>query len=186
MSELLTEEPPIKKRSGRSKVVTIAVAFFVLFILVVVPIIVGISHWARGNARLQKCRVQIMLFENKLQDYEADYGNFPPGDGSDKSSRELFKAFYQHGILHDSKVYMPELDPKLSDQFENQIEGLKILDPFENGRPFFYLRSVDEDGNMIKDAHNPDFDLWSVGPDGKGRGDSGATTEDFADDVTNF
>ncbi|GHC42986.1 hypothetical protein GCM10007100_05000 [Roseibacillus persicicus] len=139
-----------------------------------------------SNALINKARTQIKLFEIKLEEYQADHGEFPLGDGSPTSSGSLYDAFYQNGIRSGSKVYMPELDSKYSDSFRGQIRGGLILDPFKHGRPYFYLRAYDASGTMVKGAENPNFDLWSVGPDGVGRGDRGATAAELADDITNW
>lgn len=185
MSDQPTEGIILTKKSPkRFQILALAGGF--LLLLLIIPTSMGIGRRAMQNAQLERCRVQIKLFENKLQEYEADRGELPPGDGSDKSSRELFKALYEEGILHDSKVYMPHLDPKVSEQFRNRIKGQDILDPFNHNRPFFYLPSVDENGNSNKDVLNSDFDLWSVGPDGIGRGDAESTAADRKDDVHNW
>lgn len=158
----------------------------VSIIVVLMGMTIGIGSWAMLNSKIEKARVQVKLFENKLQEYEADNGEFPVGDGSDRSSVSLYRALYEDGILNDRKVYMPELDPDSSDQFKRKIDNGLILDPFKHKKPYFYLRGVDENGEQAGDAFNPDFDIWSLGPNGKGRNDAGTTDEDFDDDIHNW
>lgn len=170
-----------------------AKAFTLVEILVVIAIMVvlmgmtfGVGRWAMENAKIEKAKTQIKLFEAKLQDYQSDKGEFPPGDGSDRSSVNLYTALYEKGIIEGTKVYMPELDPESSDMFKRKIDNGLILDPFNRKKAYFYLRGVDENGEQAGDAYNPDFDIWSLGPNGVGRGDGGNTDEDLEDDITNW
>lgn len=172
---------------------TLPRGFTLVEILTVVSIIIvlmamtfGIGRWALGNAQIEKAKTQVKLFEVKLQEYEADNGEFPPGDGSDRSSVQIYTALYENGILNNKKVYMPELDPDDSDQFNRKIKNGVILDPFKHKKPYFYLRGVDENGEEAGNAFNPDFDLWSLGPNGVGRGDGGTSDEDLDDDIINW
>ncbi|MBK1832994.1 prepilin-type N-terminal cleavage/methylation domain-containing protein [Roseibacillus ishigakijimensis] len=168
--------------------------FTLVEILVVISIMVvlmamtfGIGGWAMKNAKVQKANTQVKLFENKLQEYEVDNGEFPPGDGSERSSISLYQTLYENGIQNGTKVYMPELDPDSSDQFKRKIEkDGTILDPFKYKNPYYYLRGIDENGNEVGNAFNPDFDLWSLGPNGVGRGKGGNSDEDLDDDITNW
>ena len=167
--------------------------FTLVEILVVVSIIVvlmaltmGIGRWAILNSQIEKCKVQVKLFEAALQVYEADNGEFPPGDGTDRSSVQLYEALYENGIENDSKVYMPQLDPESSDQFSRKIDNGLILDPFKHKKAYFYMRGVDENGEESSESYNPDFDVWSLGPNGVGRGDGGTSDEDTDDDITNW
>ncbi len=155
-------------------------------IVVLMGMSIGIGSWALLNTKIEKTRVQVKLFENKIQEYEADNGEFPRGDGSDRSSVTLYQALYEDGIRNDTKVYMPELDPEASDQFKRKIKDGLIMDTFKHKKAFFYLRAVDENGEQQGDAYNPDFDIWSLGPNGRGRNDSGNSDEDFDDDIHNW
>lgn len=158
----------------------------VTIMVVLMGMVMGIGRWAMLNSQIEKCRVQVKLFENKLQEYEADNGEFPPGDGTNRSSMELYTALYEIGIQNDSKVYMPELDPDHSDQFSRKIKNGLILDPFKHKKPYFYMRGVDENGEESSESYNPDFDIWSLGPNGVGRGDGGSSDEDLDDDINNW
>ena len=162
-------------------------------ILVVISIIVvlmamtmGIGRWAMLNSQVEKCRVQVKLFELNLGNYENENGEYPPGDGTERSSKDLYTALYEDGILNNTKVYMPELDPEASDQFNRKIKNGIILDPFKHKKPYFYLRGVDENGEESAESYNPDFDIWSLGPNGVGRNSGGSTDEDLDDDIVNW
>jgi prepilin-type N-terminal cleavage/methylation domain-containing protein len=179
----ISQSPLAQKRGGFTLVEILTV---VAIIVVLMGMTMGISRWAMLNSQIQKCTVQVKLFENKIQEYEADNGEFPPGDGSDRSSVALYQELYENGILNDRKVYMPELDPDASDQFKRKIDNGLILDPFKHKKPYFYLRGVDENGEQRGDAYNPDFDIWSLGPNGVGRNDGGNADEDTDDDIHNW
>lgn len=159
----------------------------IAIMVVLMALTIGIGRWALLNAKVQKCTVQVKLFEKNIQDFEIDTGEFPQGDGSPRSSIALYEALYELGIENDGKVYMPELDPERSDQFNRKIErDGTILDPFKHDKPYYYLSAVDEDGEESGNAYNPDFDLWSLGPNGVGRNDGGTTDEDLDDDIHNW
>ncbi|GHC42980.1 type II secretion system protein [Roseibacillus persicicus] len=173
-------------RKSVSRGFTLVEILTVISIMVVLMAMTfGIGKWAMGNAQIEKARTQVKLFENALQTYEADKGEYPPGDGSDKSSVNLYTALYEDGILNNKKVYMDQLNPD-GDQFNRKIKNGVILDPFKHKKPYFYLRGVDENGEEAGNAYNPDFDLWSLGPNGVGRGDGGASDEDLDDDIVNW
>lgn len=168
--------------------------FTLIEILVTVAIMVvlmgmtfAIGKWALESSQVEKAKTQIKLIENRLQEYEADNGEFPPGDGSARSTLTVYQALYEQPLLTGiGRVYMPEFDPKGSDQFKD-IKGGIIYDPFKkNRKPYFYLRGVDNNGERVGNAYNPDFDLWSLGLNGEGRGDGGDTEKSIEDDITNW
>lgn len=174
------------RSSAHSKGFTlIEILTVVSIIIVLVGLTLGIAPQVLIRVRIQKATTQIKRFESALQEYEADFGEFPPGDGSTRSSLGLYTNLYENGILNDRKVYMPELDPEQSDQFKKIKNGI-ILDPFKHKKPYFYLRGVDENGEENNAAFNPDFDLWSLGPNGKGRSEGGNVEENIDDDITNW
>lgn len=173
-------------RSRKSGFTLVEILTVVTIIVVLMGMTIGIGRWAMLNSRIQKCTVQVKLFENNLQEYEADNGEFPPGNGSDRSSVSLYQALYENGIQNDRKVYMPELDPDASDQFKRKIDDGLIMDPFKHKKAFFYLRGVNENGEQNGEAFNPDFDLWSLGPNGIGRNDGGNDEEATDDDIHNW
>jgi hypothetical protein len=125
-----------------------------------------------------------------------------PGDLDDtpidgKVSEQIYQALFKDGYDYTesaspsatwdkaTKIYIAELDPrnnkmgwvtkmKLS---ETPSDRLEITDPWGNG--YRYRK-----GN---DAQNPDFDLWSIGKDGKTNATSPAMTiDENKDDIRNF
>jgi prepilin-type N-terminal cleavage/methylation domain-containing protein len=175
---------PLKKTSSAQGFTLVEILVTVSIIVVLMGMTFGIGKVALENAAVNKAASQIKLFESKLQEYEADTGEFPPGNGSNRSSVSLYEELYEDGIQNDGKVYMPELDPEQSDQF-SKIENGLIYDPFKT-HPYFYMRGVDENGEIKSGAYNPDFDLWSLGPNKEGRGEGGDSDEATDDDITNW
>lgn len=158
----------------------------IAIIVVLIALTAGIGQWAQLESQKRKAAVQVKLFERALEEYNIDNGEFPPGDGSNRSSAQLFIFLYENGIVNNTKVYMPELDPDNSDQFKRIDNDGIILDPFKHKKPYFYLRGIDANGQQNESAFNPDFDLWSLGPNGKGRSDGGNSDEELDDDITNY
>lgn len=156
----------------------------VAIIVVLMALTVGLSRFALERANKSKARTQIALIGSKLEEYKADFGEFPPGTGARQSSNQLFIALYDQPLQNGTKIYMPEFDPRASNQFK--IKERLILDPFRHKKPYYYLRGVDANGEQNGSAFNPDFDLWSLGPNGKGRGDGGNTEKETADDIANY
>ena len=81
---------------------------------------------------------------------------------------------------------MPELDPannKVGWTSGKASATTKILDPWNN--EYRYRSAVDANGKANTSTQNPDFDLWSVGKDGK-TNPSSPTDKSNRDDIKNF
>lgn len=145
-------------------------------LVVVVAIIVilagltlgGFNFVNQKNAR-EKAKVQLKLIENALETYNSDNRSYPSNTdpNGERGDEVLYKALYLDGYeARDSGgvIYLPEFDPEnhsKSGQAWMQGKGAqaRIVDPWGN---YYRYRSGD-----AADAINPDFDLWSVGPDKK-------------------
>lgn len=159
-------------------------------VIAIVVVLAGLTMGAlnyvnQKNAR-EKARVQIKLMENALELYNSDNRSYPPSPdpAGEKGDEVLFKYLYYDGFMardDGGVVYLGELDPENNAKSgQAWIQGLgeqaRIVDPWG----FFYrYRSGDS-----SEAVNPDFDLWSVGPDGKTNADPNHV--DSLDDVSNF
>lgn len=159
-----------------------------LTVISIIVVLLSLSFFggriALIRAKENKARAQVKLLGLVLQDYEADQGFFPPGNGDKQSSNQLYQALYATPLQDGTTVYA-DLDPNSSQQFSGQIVNRDILDPFRKN-PYFYLRGEDESGEVVQDAFNVDFDLWSVGHNGVGRGVGGTSEDDIADDIGNW
>ena len=163
--------------------------FSLMELVVVVAIIVVLAGLTLGafnfisqkNART-KAKIQVDLLANTIQKYHADNRSYPASTDAngERGDEVLYKALYWDGYeARDSGgvIYLGELDPvnnTKGGQAWIQGEGAqaRIVDPW--GYPYRYRTG--------EQAANPDFDLWSVGPDGKTNPDD-PKHKDSLDDI---
>jgi prepilin-type N-terminal cleavage/methylation domain-containing protein len=167
--------------------------FSLMELIVVVAIIVILAGLTLGGFALvnQKtardtAKVQIGLIQNALETYNSDNRSYPPNPDpmGERGDEVLYKYLYYDGFEARESggvVYMPEFDPENNAKSgQKWMQGLgaqaRIVDPWGN---FYRYRSADSPG-----AQNPDFDLWSMGADGKTNADP--KHKDCADDIKNF
>ncbi len=170
---------------------TIAEILIVMtIILILAGLIIGSFQFVETRKNNNLAEIQINLLGKAIEDYKLDNGDYPGEESAGGStgtgeSNRLFRDLYYDG-LQDSTgsipIYLSELDPKNDSQ--NWIDGpgnssstsasAIITDPW--GAEYRYRR-----GNG---AMNPDYDLWSIGPDGKSNGDG--DSDDDKDDISNY
>jgi prepilin-type N-terminal cleavage/methylation domain-containing protein len=165
---------------------------------------------AREKAKVQIKRIEAALEEYKLD--TGNYpptanktGTFT-GKGT-STSAELYVALFYEGydyakqnspatwtknvggvdVPKATKIYLPELDPTSSKQgWVDPATGsvppasTPIRDPWSN--EYCYRSATDSSGSANTNTQNPDFDLWSMGKDGKSAPDSSADSTN-KDDV---
>ncbi|WP_035600868.1 type II secretion system protein GspG [Haloferula sp. BvORR071] len=157
-----------------------AKGFSLMELVVVVSIIVvlaaltlGALNMIRGKQARDTALVQINLLAHALADYNLENRTYPTNADPEgaKGDEVLYKALFYDGFEakeNDQKggarIYLAELDPQNNTKGgQAWIQGTgaqaKIVDPW--GNPYRY-RSGDSSA-----AKNPDFDIWSAGPDGK-------------------
>ncbi len=153
-----------------------AAGFSLMELVVVVAIIVVLAALTLGALNLinqrqarEKAGVQIKLLENALAKYQLDNRSYPQSmDPEGRKGDEVLYKYLYYDAFQDrqngghSEIYLVELDPNNNTKGgQAWIEGTganaKIVDPW--GEPYRY-RSGDS-----PNALNPDFDLWSCGPD---------------------
>lgn len=96
-----------------------------------------------------------------------------------------------------TKIYLPELDPTSSKQgWVDPVTGAVppltalIKDPW--GNQYCYRTATNEAGSANTASQNPDFDLWSMGKDGKSNAADPSLTDPAppantnVDDIRNF
>ena len=186
----------------------------VLVVMTIIAILAGLvvvgMEFAKQRQASEKAKVQIALLSKGIEEYKADMG-FYPGDVADtpvegKVSKQIYQVLFYEGYDYDkqgnpaawekklntgeivpkaTKIYIAELDPRNNKMgwvtklklTETPSDKLEITDPWGNG--YRYRK-----GN---DAQNPDFDLWSIGKDGKTNATSPAMTiDENKDDIRNF
>ncbi len=163
--------------------------FTLIEILVVIAIIAVLAtmtagglKWYKRKAAIDKTKVLIGQIGHALEAYRLDNGTFPTGDGLEQSSQDLYIALYGDSD-GDGKpdpaatIYLDILNPDLTGNKGNVEEigsNYLIIDAWKE--PIRYQNPP---------TMNPDFDLWSLGPDGVGGPNSG-NEKDREDDINNW
>lgn len=170
----------------------------IAIILVLASMTIGGLGWYKRKAAVEKTKILRSSIGQALEAYRLENGFLPQGDGGDDSTAQVYIALYGDGELaYDSAsgqvtvqeqpdgkpdsgatTHLNTLEPGLTGSRMNVTSSggtYIIVDAW--ARPFHY----ESPGDM-----NPadDFDLWSLGPDGKG-GPTG-TPKERRDDITNY
>jgi general secretion pathway protein G len=188
------------RRAGRAAFTLIEVLAAIAIIIILAGIVIGGMEYAKQRQASEKARVQIALLSKGIEEYKMDMGVYPgtdentaiAGDVSEQLYQALFKDGYDYtdpatppsSWTKATKIYLTQLDPRNSKQgwvpkttASTPGTNIKIRDPWGNG--YRYRKG--------SNAQNPDFDLWSMGKDGKTNTTNAATTEaDNRDDIRNF
>jgi type II secretory pathway pseudopilin PulG len=156
-----------------------AAGFTLVELLTVVAIIMilagltvgGLSYFNRKMAE-DKTRLQLKLIANGLEAYYFDNGEYPLSESStgDNKSFVLYEALFydtdndgkNYENDDDQETYVVEMDPGSSNQgwISGTGTNVELIDGF--GNEYRYRRRSNP-----ASMRNPDFDLWSVGADGK-------------------
>lgn len=162
----------------------------ITILAILAAMVVAGTGFVKTKQAKSTAEVQIKLLSNALDQYQADHGTYPPGaTGSKRDTNIIYRALYwdsdNNGSGADTdreqRIYLSELDPDNSKQ--GWISGKRgeviLLDPW--GNEYFYRSGKTADGQVNQSAMNPDFDLWSAGPDGKTSesGDNSSTKDDI-------
>lgn len=175
-------------------------------LLIVIAIIVILAALTMGglgfmqrNQAVQKCRAQMGMLSTALEEYKLDFGVYPVADDTgaagDQGSNVLFRALYwdsdNNGNVVGSdpaqRVYLAELDPASTKQgwSSNPVASANntIIDPWSSN--YRYRSGTNATGTVNPNCINPDFDLWSNGPDGL-PGLSNGNDPASRDNITNW
>jgi prepilin-type N-terminal cleavage/methylation domain-containing protein len=190
------------QRNGHAAFSLIEMMAVVTIIVILAGLVIGAMGFVTEKQARAKGQVQIQLLSKSLEEYKLDFGTYPPTTNSAKgegNSKILFKALYwdsdndgqgaAEGNMAgdvDQKIYVPELDPATNKQgwtSGKASTATKIVDPWNN--EYRYRTATDSTGKNNTNTQNPDFDLWSVGKDGKTSPSSPADKEN-RDDIKNF
>jgi len=193
-------------------------AFTLVEILVVISIIMVLAAMTIGGLgfvrrKAAEGRTDVLLgsISQALEQYRADNGFFPEGDGGEDSTEQVYIALYGDGELEydqttqkvniispadgtvdpGAQVYLDILNPENKKVSLNVDPDYNIVDAWRE--PIHYRHSISATAVHDK-MMNPssDFDLWSLGADGEGgpKGDSASTGADKekarADDLKNW
>lgn len=148
--------------------------FTLMEMLVVISIIIVLAaltyggfNYVKAKQAREQAKVQVGLLQLALEEYKADYGSYPENARSTgtNGTSDIYEALYP--VEAEEKIYLPELNPENDSQGwllgETGPPPLKIYDPW--GNEFRYR--TNRAGRDTIYASNPDFDLWSMGPDGE-------------------
>lgn len=196
-------------RSGFTLIELMAV---ITIIVILAGLVVGGMGFVSERQAKEKAKVQIALLSKALEEYKLDMGTYPllssntpaaptAPNGTGTSSR-LYNALFYDGFefrknpsrpvstpAKAEKIYLSDLDPTASKQGwvvtrttgDPQINQI-VTDPW--GNQYCYRAAVKVDGSADPNTQNPDFDLWSMGKDGKTNADP--KHKDCRDDIRNF
>lgn len=165
----------------------------ITIIVILAGLVVGGMGYVNERQAREKAKIQIGLLEKALEEYKLDNGEYPmfkDTSGEGMQSAVLFQLLYGDEEDDGRTVYLPELDPKTNKQGWVTLDNDKyiIVDPW--GNQYRYRSAMFKQGNRLvanTRTQNPDYDLWSVGKDGKTKATSSSMEEDDnRDDIRNF
>lgn len=202
------------QRKGKAAFTLIELMAVITIIVILAGLVVGGLGFVSDRQAKEKAKVQIALLSKALEEYKLDMGSYPlttdksgtfttaPGSAT---SSVLFKALYWDSDNDnspvpadtDQKIYLSDLDPATSKQGWTSGAagaGTTIVDPW--GNQYCYRTATTGSGIVAQtntdgtvktnpNTQNPDFDLWSMGKDGKTKTGTPADTTN-RDDIRNF
>jgi len=184
--------PKSLKIKGAAGFTLVELLVVITIIVILTALTIGAMGWVQRLAAVKKCRAQMALLENAIQQYHADTETYPEGD----TSLVVYQALFGDGVGPDgvlgtlddeapdgerddgARVYLPDLDPKTNSSKMVKVSGSRatgLMDPW--GSEYMYMGGTSFKAEM----NNPDFDLSSKGPDGKNK-----TPAEQADDLKNW
>ena len=195
---------PFARRISKAAFTLIEMMVVITIIIILAGLVVGGMEYANQRSATEKAKTQIALLTKGIEEYKLDMGAYPAtgditttsGASGTNSSSILYNALYwdsdndNKGVTGpspdtDQKIYLPELDPATSKQGWTSVTTSTITDPW--GNQYCYRSSSNATGGPNSATVNPDFDLWSMGKDGKSNAANPSTTDSLnADDIRNF
>jgi general secretion pathway protein G len=164
-----------KRRGGFTLIELLAV---ITIIVILAALVVAGMGFAKDKQANSKAAIQLALLEKALNEYKLDNGSYPASTSPDGKGQSnlLYRALYQDAVDDTTKaktIYLAELDPATKNQgwVSGTGAAATIRDPW--GQEYLYRTGAA--------AENPDFDLWSMGKDGKTGAD--AKSSDSRDDI---
>lgn len=188
---------PFARRIGKAAFTLIELMVVITIIVILAGLVVGGMEYANQRSAAEKAKTQIALLSKGIEEYKLDMGAYPATDnisgslttsaGSSTSSI-IFNALYWTPASGNQRIYLPELDPATTKQgwtTGTASATTTITDPW--GNQYCYRSATSATGATNNSTINADFDLWSMGKDGKTNASSANTTiSTNADDIRNF
>lgn len=175
-----------QSRSHRSGFTLIEMLTVITIIVILSGMVIGGMQMVKDKQAISKAKVQVALLSQGLEAYKADQQTYPVHesatgkDGSNVVFKALFWDTDNDGKAanedDDQKIYLSDLDPNSNKQgwIDGSGSETRLNDPWSN--EYRYRTGTS--------ASNPDFDLWSVGKDGKSDPDD-PKAKDSLDDLRN-
>ncbi|MFD0892343.1 type II secretion system protein GspG [Luteolibacter ambystomatis] len=166
--------------AGRRGFTLVEMLAVVAIIVILAALVVGGMKYATEKTNTNKAKIQVALLSSAIEQYKIDTGSYPASQNptGENESANLRKLLFLDGKDDTNKVkkiYLTELEETSK---QGWITGTgdtaKITDPWGNE---YRYRSG-------KAAANQDFDVWSVGKDGKTKEDEPKAKESI-DDIRN-
>jgi prepilin-type N-terminal cleavage/methylation domain-containing protein len=193
------------RRNGKAAFTLIELMAVITIIVILAGLVVGGMGFVTERQAKEKARVQIALLSKGLEEYKLDMGAYPATAnsplGASNSAEYLYKPLFKEGYDYTNpasppaswtkatKIYVAELNPVTSKQgWVTTATGTPpvsttVLDPW--GKEYCYRSAVTSAGAANVDTQNPDFDLWSMGKDGKTKPGTPSDSTN-RDDIKNF
>lgn len=199
----------IKQHRRQAAFTLIELMAVITIIVILGSLVVGSYSYVMLRQANAKARVQIALLSKALEDYKSDMGTYPlTGDKSTATSptgtgtsttylwQPLFKDGYDYTNLATpptppkaTKIYCADLNPVSTKQgwvttVTSMPASSTVVDPW--GNEYCYRSAMPLTGTIPNAATlNPDFDLWSMGKDGKTNPGTPSDKVNL-DDIKNF
>jgi len=188
---------PFARRIGQAAFTLIEMMVVITIIIILAGLVVGGMEYANQRSASEKAKTQIALLSKGIEEYKLDMGAYPATgnitgslttSAGSSTSAIIFNALYFAPLSANQRIYLPELDPATSKQgwtTGTASATTTITDPW--GNQYCYRSAISATGATNNSTVNPDFDLWSMGKDGKSNAANPSTTDSLnADDIRNF
>lgn len=182
----------IKQHRRQAAFTLIELMAVITIIVILGSLVVGSYSYVMLRQANAKARVQIALLSKALEDYKSDMGTYPATSniatatsptGTNTSATFLWQPLFKDGYDYTNpatpptpwtkatKIYCADLNPVSTKQgwvttVTSMPASSTLVDPW--GNEYCYRTAMPSAGTTPNAATlNPDFDLWSMGKDGK-------------------
>lgn len=189
---------PFARRIGKAAFTLIELMVTITIIIILAGLVVGGMEYANQRSASEKAKTQIALLSKGIEEYKLDMGGYPPTNNitgnlttsaGSSTSAIIFNALYFAPLSANQRIYLPELDPATTKQgWTTGASSNATIVTDSWGNQYCYRSAINSTGATNNATVNPDFDLWSMGKDGRTNATFGAnaTTSPNADDIRNF
>lgn len=165
--------------AGRRGFTLVEMLAVVAIIVILAALVVGGMKYATEKTNTNKAKIQVALLSSAIEQYKIDTGSYPAsqsptGENESANLRKLLFLDARDDPNKAKKMYLAQLEETDKQGWITGTgDSAKITDPW--GNEYRYRAG--------KAAVNQDFDVWSIGKDGKTQDDLKA--KDSIDDIRN-